>query len=171
MNKKLSIWLLCFSVSVVLIQNACINQNEEKKEDKPDVKKESSPVYKKPSSNYRDSLHINSPAAVFYHPDSLQLLRIKATMDSTVYDATMHEFFYQMRNARIVIKKNKPGLKIIEAKNCRYLVFHKKDGTAEFIDLDTKNDAYGLFLFNLNKSPLLVDIMNIDTALSFYFEE
>lgn len=171
MSKKYSIWLICFSVCVVLIQNACINQNENEKEDNLNAKKESLPVYQKPASNYRDSLHINSPAAVFYHPDSLQLLHIKATMDSSVYESTMHEFFYQMRNARMVIKKNRPGLKITEAKNCRHLVFHKKDGTAEFIDLDTKNDAYGLFLFNQNKSPLLVDMMNIDTALGFYFEQ
>lgn len=171
MSKKYSICLICFSICVALIQNACINQNEKKKEDKPDTKKEALPVYKKPVSIYQDSFHINAPAAVFYHPDSLQLLRIKATMDSSVYDATMHEFFYQMRNARMVIKKNRPGLKVIEAKNCRYLVFHKKNGAAEFIDLDTKNDAYGLFLFNQNKSPLLADMMNIDTALGFYFEQ
>jgi hypothetical protein len=171
MRKKCSIWLLCFGVYSVLIQGACINRHKKKHETKIEAKKELLAVYKKPVSNYQDSLHIDVPAAVFYHPDSLQLLNIKSITDSSVYDGTMHEFFYQMRNARIVIKINRPGLKIIDAKNCRYLVFHKKDGSAEFIDLDTKNDAYGLFLFNLNKSPLLVDMMNIDTALDFYFQE
>ena len=56
------------------------------------------------------------PAAVFYHPDSFQLLKIKEHADPMHYDGSMHEYFFQMRNARIVIKKTWPALIIIEAK-------------------------------------------------------
>ncbi len=124
----------------------------------------------KPAGTFPDTLTINFPAAVFYHPDSLQLSKIKAQTDSMVFDGTMHEFFYQMRNARMVIKKTWPHLTITEAKNYRYLLFIMHDGTRECIDLDTKNDAYGLIVFNGKKPPLLIDMTNIETEVSFYLK-
>ena len=128
-------------------------------------------VFTKPPSTYPDTLIINFPAAVFYQPDSLQLSRIKALTDSMVFDGSMHEYFYQMRNARIVIKKNWPGLTITEAKNYRVIMFIKKNNTREYIDLDTKNDTHGLFVFDGKESPLFVDMTNIETAISFYLKE
>ena len=75
-----------------------------------------------------------------------------------------------MRNARIVIKKTWPALKIIESKHYRYLLFMKKDGSKECIDLDKYDDMYGLFVFDANQSPELVDMMNIETQVSFYLK-
>lgn len=126
-------------------------------------------TYQKPGSTYQASLHVNQSAAVFYHPDSLQLLQIKEAMDSSIYDSNMHELFYQIRNARLVIKKYWPEIKIIESKNVRFLVFHKKDGEEINIDLDNKYDTYGLLLFNQIKDPELADMTNIETVLSNYF--
>lgn len=125
-------------------------------------------ILKKPSGIYFDTLIINFPAAVFYHPDSVQLKKIKELTDPVVYDGTMHEYFFQMRNSRMVINKTWPALKIIESKNYRYLLFIKKDGSQEIIDLDTKNDAYGLFVFNGKKPPRIIDMTNIETEISFY---
>ena len=116
---------------------------------------------------YQDTLTVSMPAAVFYHPDSLQLEKIKQHTNSTEYNGSMHEYFYMMRNARIIIQKAWPGLKIIEAKNYRYLLFIRKDGSGECIDLDIYDD----FLFDGKKSPQLVDVPNIDTELYFYFKD
>ncbi len=126
--------------------------------------------YLKPPSSYQDSLIINRASAVFYYPDSLQLLQIKALMDSSEYDGTMHEFFYQIRNSKIVIKKNYPNLNIIDVKHYRFLLFQNNNKLTEIIDLNKQNDAYGLFLFNQAKSPQLVDMTNIETALDTYFK-
>lgn len=157
----------CFLlIPFLIINSSCNNHQSERFKEKTHQS-----VYHKPSSNYQDSLHINVDAAVFYHPDSLQLLQIKKVMDSSVYDGTMHEFFFQMRNAKIVLQKSWPKIKIVDAKNCRFLFFQKTDGQNEFIDLDQKNDAYGLFLFNQKKSPQLVDMTNIETALENYFHK
>ncbi len=134
-------------------------------------KKKNASTYQKPGSTYQDSLHIKQSAAVFYHPDSLQLLQIKEVMDSSIYDSNMHELFYQMRNARLVIKKYWPEIKIIESKNIRFLIFHKKDGNEEITDLDKKNDTYGLIVFDPIKAPELVDMTNIETPLSIYFKK
>ena len=126
---------------------------------------------KKVAGTYQDTLIIQTPAAIFYHPDSLQLLKIKAQSDSIFYEGSMHEYFYQMRNARIVIHKTWPQLSIIESKNYRYLLFIKKDGSKYFIDMDKKNDPFGLFVFNNQKPPLPVDMTNIETDIFFYLND
>lgn len=126
--------------------------------------------YTKPSSSYNDTLKINTAAAVFYYPDSLQLQKIKQLTDSVMYVGNMHEYFYAVRNAHTVIKNTWPMLHIIEAKKIRYLLFVKKDGARECIDLNNHNDFYGLFVFDGTQSPLLVDMTNIESQVSFYLK-
>jgi hypothetical protein len=126
-------------------------------------------VKNKIPGNYADTLKINSPAAVFYSPDSLQLEKIKSATDARIFQGSMHEYYYLVRNAHSVIKKNFPQLKIIEAKNVRYLLFTRADKNTDCIDLDTKNDVFGLFVFDRKKPPLLVDMANIESELGFYF--
>jgi hypothetical protein len=158
---------MAFSVFLIF---SC-SDNSSKIENTLSVKPVSkSKIIIKPPADYADTLLIDFPAAVFYHPDSLQLLKIKATTDSMVYDGSMHEFFYQMRNARMVIKRTWPDLSIVDCKNHRYILFVKEDRSRECIDLDTKNDAYGLFVFNRKKSPLFIDMTNIETEVSFYLK-
>jgi hypothetical protein len=125
----------------------------------------------KPAATYQDTLLINFAAAVFYKPDSLQLLKIKLQTDSMIFDGSMHEFFYQMRNARMVIQKTWPALKITEVKNYRYLLFIAADNTRQCIDLDTKTDACGLLVFSRKKPPLTIDMMNVETEVSFYLKD
>ena len=125
----------------------------------------------KPSASFADTLKINSTAAVFYSPDSLQLQKIRSLTDPSVYDANMHEYFYLVKTAHLAIKKNMPQLKIIEATNVRYLLFINADKTQNCIDLDTKFDPYGLFLFDRKTPPHFVDMANIDTELGFYFSK
>jgi hypothetical protein len=126
---------------------------------------------KKAASIYQDTLIISTPAAVFYHPDPLQLIKMKAQTDSLFYEGAMHEYFFQMKNAHIAIKKNWPRLTIMECKNYRHLAFIKKNGTREYIDLDAKNDPYGLFVFDGKKPPLSADMTNLETVISFYFSD
>ena len=126
-------------------------------------------IVTKPPSNFRDTLIIDFATAVFYHPDSLQLEKIKEMTERGVFEATMHEFSSQMRNARMTIKRGWPSLKIMETKNARFLLFRGK-GINTTIDLNTKGDPYGLFLFQPGTEPHFTDMMNIDTELGFYFK-
>ena len=127
--------------------------------------------FTKPPTIYTDTLIINFPAAVFFQPDSIQLSGINAQTDSMIFDGSMHEYFYQMRNARMVIIKTWPLLSIIESEKYKYLLFIQKDNTREYIDLDTIKDTHGVFVFNGKKSPLIVDMTNIETEISFYLKE
>jgi hypothetical protein len=158
-------WFL--AASLIL---SCADSPQQNKTVEKNSKNKSLPI-QKPASNNHDTLKINSTAAVFYYSDSLQLKKIRSLTDTAAYEANMHEYFFLMRNAHLVIEKNKPQLNIIEAKNVRYLLFIHADKTAECIDLDKKFDPYGLFLFDGKKSPQFVDMDNIDTDLGFYFSK
>ncbi|CAN5831488.1 hypothetical protein BH11BAC4_BH11BAC4_22880 [soil metagenome] len=123
----------------------------------------------KPVSSYNDTLIINTESAVFYNPDSMQLEKIRTVNKKNIAESMEHDCFYQMRNARMVLKKYWPQVNIIETANARFLLFIKADKTKHCIDLNGKNDMCGIILFNRQKDPELVDMMNIDTALEFYF--
>lgn len=129
----------------------------------------SNPVKTKPSSSYSDTVEMVLPSAVFYHADSLQIEKIKAVTEAGIFESLMHEFFYQMRNSRMVLKKYYPNIRIREVKNARYLLFKKANGESELIDLNDKNDPFGIFLFDGLHSPRLVDMTNIESELGFYF--
>lgn len=155
----------CLFISIF----ACNNNSAAKKETVIPLQMVTKHFVKPPATN-DDTLVIDFPAAVFYHPDSLQLKKIKELTDSISFDGTMHEYFYQMRNARIVIKETWQGLTIVESKNYRFILFIKKDKTKECIDLNTKNDVEGLYVFDRKKPPVLVDMTNIETEISFYLK-
>lgn len=161
-------WSYLVTVWVLFSVTACSgHENGSKELPQPNLKIKARAI-EKPPSTYPDTLIVSAAAAVFYHPDSLQLARIKAQTDSSVFDGSMHEFYYQMRNARIVIRKTWPALPITESKNYRFILFISKSKTRYCVDLDEKPDPYGMVVFNGKKPPLFVDMTNIETEVSFY---
>jgi len=158
-----------YTVSVLLLTASCSSNPVRDKEKK--ASPSSHQALMKPPSNFQDTMQIDFPAAVFYLPDSLQLEKIKELTDSAIFEAAMHEYYFQMRNARMSIKRDWPRLKIVEAKNIRFLLFKGKDIDSTYIDLNTKNDSHGLFLFQPGKKPHYADMMNIDTELGYYFKK
>lgn len=123
----------------------------------------------KPPSSFSDTVTIDFPAVVFYYADSLQLEKIRAITDSGVFESTMHEYFYQMKYSRTVLKNNWPKIKIVEIVHARFILFKPEDGTNECIDLNKISDPYGVIIFNRKKKSEYVDMTNIDTDLYFYF--
>ncbi len=126
---------------------------------------------KKPPGSFNDTLYISKRSAVFFSVDSLQLKALEEIMQKNVFESMTHESFFQMRNARLVIKKYWPGLTIIETSKHRWLAFIDNTNSKTTIDLNEKNDISGIFLFEPEKKPEMIDMMNIDTALGFYFEK
>ena len=157
---------LCF---LIVFFDSC--SENPKKNIPSDIEAEQKNTIKsKPPGSFSDTLIIDFPSAVFYNPDSLQLEKIKAISAKNEFETDVHNCFYLMRNAKIELKKYWPNIRIIETSVNRYLLFVKEDRTKTYIDLDSKVDMCGIFLFDGKKEPELADMMNIDTALSFYFE-
>ena len=90
-------------------------------------------------------------------------------MEKDAFASEEHNCFYQMRNARTVLKKYWPRIRIIETSGNRFLHFIKSDKKQALVDLNSKGDMCGLFLFDGKKEPEPADMMNIETALGFYF--
>jgi len=149
----------------------CADPGTSAKKDLQDQKQSGTiPVsYKKPPSSFGDTLTVTGESVVFYNPDSLQREKIKEIALKNVYESDEHDCFYLMRNARIVLKKYWPRIHIIETLANRYLLFVKADKNNTCIDLNSKGDMCGIFLFDGKKEPELADMMNIETALGFYF--
>jgi hypothetical protein len=127
-------------------------------------------ILKKPSSSFQDSLFIDSPVAVFFVPDSLQMEKIRSVNEINVYESLTHDCYYQMRNARLVIERNWPSIRIITDSNSRWLIF-KKSNTTVRVDLDDVNNICGIYLFDGIKNPIRIDMTNIDSELGFYFKK
>ena len=86
-----------------------------------------------------------------------------------MFESMKHDCYFQQRNSKIVLKKYWPKIKIIETAKTRYLVFIKSNKTQSYIDLDGKGDICGIFLFNTIKDPQIIDMMNVETELDYYF--
>jgi hypothetical protein len=152
----------------------CSQPGEKRSEDgtsSTKTKQDSVTRYKKPGSSFSDTLTINSASVVFFDADTFQVDQIKKIMPAMNFESNRHDCFYQMRNARMVIAKYWPQLKVIKSNGYRYLLFIKEDKSKSLVDLDGNPEMCGLYLFNRKKDPQMVDMMNIDTELGFYFKE
>ena len=169
---QISITGLVFTLLVIQLVPSCSDTGtSRKKETANEGPAETVPAaYKKPPSTFSDTLAINAKSAVFFNPDSLQLEKIRATTPKNMYESDVHNCFYQMRNARMVLKKYYPRIHIIVTSKARFILFIKASKSKIYVHLDTKGDRCGIFLFKKKKDPELIDMMNIDTALGFYFK-
>jgi hypothetical protein len=152
---------MIFTFMLLTTFNSCMDRDHSKASKQNTVKK--------PGSSLSDTLIIEEKAAVFYSPDSLQLEKIKSVNEKMIFESMQHDCYYEMRNARLVLKKYWPQIGVIESSRTRYFLFRKADKSEQIIDLNTIGDMCGLFLFETNKNPELADMANIDTELGFYF--
>ena len=169
--KIISCPIIVYSLFAIFLFTSSCSENSKKNSNQQEEKsvKAKPPVIKKPGSGFDDTLVVSARSAVFYSPDSLQMIKIKSVNEKAIFDMLTHDCHYQMQNARAELKKYWPQLKVIEASKARYLLFVKVNKDKICIDLDNKNDICGLFLFDTKKDPVLVDMPNIDTELGFYF--
>ena len=169
-HSRTTLPLVFISIFALIYLCSCTNAKSSKKNNTKLPATSHAVQHKKPPSSYNDTLVINNISAVFYNPDSLQLYKIQTITEKRLYETDVHNCFYLMRNARMVLKKYWPHIHVIESSEYRYLLFIKADNSQTCIDLNTKDDMCGIFLFDRKKEPELIDMMNIDTDLGFYFK-
>ncbi len=156
-----------FMIPALLTAHSCKQQTNKKNQQPGQRSSRVAPA--KPGSSFPDTLVIDAASAVFFSPDSIQLEKIRMVNKKSFFESAEHDCYYQMRNAREVLKKNWPRIRIIETSKCRYLLFVKADKSKILVDLDADNDMCGIILFDRIKAPVHIDMMNIDTELGFYF--
>jgi hypothetical protein len=164
-------WSLFIFLFPGVIYVSCINSTPHQTNSSDLKSNYKEPAKKKPSSSFSDTIAVDFPSAVFYNPDSLQLEKIKAITDTMIFESTVHDCFYQMRNSMNVLKQHYPHVRTIEVKNSRYIVFKKASGNTTCIDLNNENDQCGIIIFDGIQLPKLIDMTNIDSELGFYFSK
>ena len=137
----------------------------------PVENKEEKKLFVKPASRSMDTLWITGRAAVFFEVDKEQLEQLSSTLPENILETMMHEYFYQMRNARQLLKQEWQDVQIVETSTARWLAFKQTSSTKTMIDLDKNNELCGIYLFNPPGEPIFTDMMNIDTQAGFYFND
>jgi len=159
-------------VIVLLLLAAMVSGCGESERVDSSRKSESSPKdpVKKPGSTNSETRKFDSAAVVFFYPDSVQLEHFREANGDQIYESTNHDSYYQMRNAKNVLLTQWPGIRVSEVRDARYLAFVRKDSSIFKYDLDTL-DLYGMIIFDGERDPTVVDMMNVDTELGFYFRK
>ncbi len=158
-------------ITLFLFASSCSDGHKKNTQQAEVSPKTRSLIIKKPGTGYDDTIVIKAKSAVFYRPDSIQMEKIKTVNEKAIFDMLTHNCHYQMENARMVIKRYWPQIKIVETSTFRYLLFEKTNKSKVCIDLNDKNNICGLFLFDGKKDPALIDMPNIDTQLNLYFSK
>jgi hypothetical protein len=158
----------CFLILILLAVLVCCH---EKSANKKSIDKTESVQKTKPPSSFQDTLSIDKTSAVYFEPDSIQLEQLKSISEKNSFETNVHETFYQLRNTKAFLQQHLPRVKIISAKNFRWLVFKNDGKLVELIDLDKIADAWGMYFFEPGKNPRLIDMMSIDTEAPNYFSK
>jgi hypothetical protein len=154
--------------------SSCCNEgliNRKANDDKSVGNQKNTIDIQKPGSNFQDTLFVKSfPVVLFYNPDSLQLDSLKMRTAVSVFQSQTHEYFFQMRNARLVLKRDWPFMNQVYTQHARYIEFENSKHHF-LIDLNTLPDMSGIIIWNGNKKPHAIDMMNIETEMRYYFEK
>jgi hypothetical protein len=78
------------------------------------------------------------------------------------------DYIYYMNTSAAYLEKQ--GLKVLDARDKKYLHFVSSGKTAQLIKLDTLPELWGIYFFNLMKKPYLVDITMIEEEYANYYK-
>ena len=115
-----------------------------------------------------DTLIINTASAVFTEPDSLQIdARKKAAGDADFY-AGADDYMFHLNSAYEFFSSIK--LKIVIAKDRKFIKFVSSQNTSKLIRLDTLPELWNVYLFDPKKEAKQIDITVIDEEYTSYFK-
>lgn len=122
----------------------------------------------KPASSYNDTLPVGPLSVVFFRPDSVQLGKLEDHMEKTLFEATMHDYFFQVKYAKRFMDEHFKNVRILDVDRARFLLFKGYRRTF-LVDLDTY-ESNGMLVFDGVKAPELIDMTNVATQVSDYFQ-
>jgi hypothetical protein len=160
----MKVWLNLFLIVPVSVMVSCREGGEKN----PGAQHENAGVPRKPGSTFQDTFRVDRKSVLFFHPDSLQLEKIRNVLDPDEFSAVMHEYEFLEKNARKVLAQYFPDIPVLQSNHARYIQFRKASADS-VVDLDQLGDPVGLYLFTPSRNPHLTDLPNVDRDLSAYF--
>ncbi len=124
---------------------------------------------KKSNTINRDTLIVNTKAAIFFIQDSTQIeLRKKNTNEDDFYVVADDAMYYLSLAREFVdtIKLNK-----IELSNEKYIQFVELNKNQTLIKTDTLKPLCGVYFFEPSKKPYLIDLANPKEEYRNYFKQ
>ena len=114
-----------------------------------------------------DTITINEKAAVLYRPDTSQIDKRKKQVGEEGFYVGADDYLFSMHTANDYLDSMK--LKVFDVEGEKILKFIMKDNTQELIKLDTLPELWGVYLFDPEKKPKLVDMTMISEEYKNYY--
>lgn len=122
---------------------------------------------KKITNKKNDTVIVNKKVAVFYYPDDNSIRKAKKKYGNENFYTSADDNLYYMDLAKKFIKKK--AIKIIEVETNKILKFIRKKHVAKIINLKKRNQMFGILLFDGNKAPEEIDMLNPEEEFKKYF--
>ncbi len=122
---------------------------------------------KKHNNNATNTITIKEKAAIFYYPDHNSIRKTKKKYGSEDFYSGADDNLYYMDIAREFILKR--SVRIIEVKTNKILKFIKKNKSVRIIKLKSQDSIFGIILFDGNKNPKAIDMLNPKEEYKKYF--
>lgn len=115
-----------------------------------------------------DTLTIDKKAAVFYQPDSLQMEKRMKQVGEADFRVGADDYIYYVNTSAEYLEKQ--GLRVLDAKNKKYLKFVLADKRVQVIKLDTLEEFWGMYLFDPKKNAHAADMTIIEDEYKNYYK-
>jgi outer membrane lipoprotein-sorting protein len=165
MTTKISI-----SIILALTLAACSTENNKTKIESQQTSAESLSKDKNSTTaitNF-DTLIVDKEAAVFYSPDTTQIANRKKEIGEENFYVGADDYLNYLHTSHDFLDSTK--LIILDEKDKKYLKFIHSDKSQTIIKLDTLAELWGIYFFDPNKKPKLIDMTIIDEEYKSYFK-
>ena len=118
-------------------------------------------------SSKSDTLTIDAKSAVYFQPDSLQIVERMKKVGEENFRAGMGDYIYSINISVEYLETQK--LPVFDAFGKKYLKFVGSDKQSVIIKLDTLEDLWGIYLFDPKQKPYYADINMMEEEYAKYF--
>jgi len=115
-----------------------------------------------------DTLIVNSRAAVFITPDSLQMEERRKQVGEDNFQIGMDDYAFYMNEAYEFLSAEK--MTILETTGKKYIKFLLKDKAPKLIQIEKLPELWSIYFFDPRKRAKEIDMINIKEAYKNYFK-
>jgi hypothetical protein len=117
--------------------------------------------------NNSDTLVISSKTAVAYEPDTTRIKQAKARDGEENFYVGADDYIFYINESSEYLQKK--GLPVLNVRDKNYLKFISSDKSVTLVKLDTLSGLWGMYFFQPDKKPRLVNIASISEEYKNYY--
>jgi hypothetical protein len=156
--------LIPFLMIAMIVTASCRDANQRHPSTSPAPKKKT-----EPPTPHSDTLTVQTRAAVFYDPDSSQIIKRKKEIGEQNFQIGLDDYAYYIDESITFLKENQ--IPVLETKDKKFIRFIRSNGDVYIIKKDTLVDLWGIFLFDPSKEPYKADETDMESEYKKYFND